>query len=63
MVGQIGLAIEHKSATRRVVDTPQLQALLEDLANSSAPISEGEGNNKEDKAACPTSSNESLAKR
>ena len=63
MVRRIGLSVEHRSAPRRAVDTPQLQALPEDLADPSATISEGEGNNEEDRAPCPTSRNEPLAKR
>ena len=60
---QIGLSVEHRIAPRRAVDTPQLQALPEDLADPSATIFEGEGNNEEDKAPCPTSRNEPQAKR
>ena len=34
MAGRIGLSVLHRSAPRRVADTPQLQTLLEDLADS-----------------------------
>ena len=63
MVRRIGLSVEHRSAPGRAVDTPQLQALVEDLADPSATISEGEGNNEEDMAPCLASRNEPPAKR
>ena len=50
MVRQLGLSVVHRSAPRRVADTPQLQALLEDVADHSATISEGDGNSEEDRA-------------
>ena len=37
----------HRSHPRRVVDAPQLQALLEDLTDPLATISEGDGNSEE----------------
>ena len=43
MVRQLGLSVVRRSAPRRVADTPQLQALLEDLADHSATISERDG--------------------
>ena len=46
-----------------MADTSQLQALPEDLADSSATISEGDGNSEEDRAECPTSCNEPATKR
>ena len=63
MVRRIGPSIEHKSALRWAVDTPHLEALLEDLADPSTTISKGEGNNEEDRVQYPTSENEPLAKR
>ena len=50
MVRQFGLSVVCRSAPRRVADTPQLQALLEDVADHSATISEGDGNSEEDRA-------------
>ena len=43
MVRRFGLFVVRRSAPRRVADTPQLQALLEDLADPSTTISEGDG--------------------
>ena len=63
LVRRIGPSIVRKSGPRRVADTPQLQALPEDLANPSATISEGDKNSEEDRAKCPTSYNELAAKR
>lgn len=57
MVRQIGLFVECKSASRRLVDTPHLQTLPKDLADCLTPISEGDGNNEDDRVACPTSTN------
>ena len=50
MVGRIGLSIMDRSGPKRVADAPQLQALLEDLTDPSATISEGDGNIEEDTA-------------
>ena len=50
MAGRIGLSIMGRSGPKRVADTPQLQALLEDLTDRSAKISEGDGNIEEDTA-------------
>ena len=50
LVGQIGQSVVHRSGPRKVADTPQLQALLEDLADLSATVSEGDGNSEEDRA-------------
>ena len=47
MVRRIGLFVMRKSAPRRMADTPQLQAFLEDLANPLATISKGDGNSEE----------------
>ena len=63
LVRRIRLSVESRSAPRRAVDIPQLQALLEDLADPLATISEGKGNNKEDRSACPPSTNEPPRKR
>ena len=51
MTGRIGLSVMGRSGPKRLADTPQLQALLEDLTDPSAKISEGDGNIKEDTAA------------
>ena len=51
MTGRIGLSVMGRSGPKRVADTPQLQALLEDLTDPSATISEGDGNIEEDTAA------------
>ena len=51
MAAQIGLTVLCRSDPRRLVAAPQLQALLEDLTDPSATISEGDGNSKEDAAA------------
>ena len=51
MAGRIGLPLLHRSGPKRVADTPQLQASLEDLTDPSAALSEGDGNNEEDTAA------------
>ena len=48
MARRIGLSVVCRSAPKRVDDTPQLQALLEDLPDPSATISEGGGNSEED---------------
>ena len=48
MATQTGLPIQCKSDPRRLVDAPQLQALLGDLTDCSATISEGDGNSEED---------------
>ena len=50
MAGRIGLSVMGISGPKRVADTPQLQALLEDLTDPSATISEGDGNIEEDTA-------------
>ena len=50
LVRRIGQSVVHRSGPRKVADTPQLQALLEDLADPSATISEGDGNSEEDRA-------------
>ena len=63
MVRQLGLSVVRRSAPRRVADTSQLQALPEDLADSSATISEGDGNSEEDRAECLTSCDEPATKR
>ena len=47
---RIGQSVVHRLGPRRVADTPQLQALLEDLADLLATVSEGDGNSEEDKA-------------
>ena len=62
MVKRIGLSIECRLVARRAIDTPQLRALPEDLANPSTTIFNGEGNNEEDRVAYPTSINEPSAK-
>ena len=51
MAAQTGLPVLCRSDPRRLVDAPQLQALLEDLTDPSATISEGDGNSKEDTTA------------
>ena len=51
MVRRVGLSVVRRSVPRRVANTPQLQALLEDLGDPSATIFEGDGNSKEDTAA------------
>ena len=51
MVARTGLPILRRSDPRRLVDAPQLQALLEDLTDPSATISEGDGNSNEDTVA------------
>ena len=63
MAARLGLPVGHRSDPRSMVNAPQLPALLEDLTDPSATISEGEGNNEEDRAPCPTSRNEPPAKR
>ena len=49
MFRRVGVSVVCRSAPRRVADTPQLQALLEDLAYPSATISKGDGNSEEDR--------------
>ena len=51
MAARTGLPILCRSDPRRLVDAPQLQAVLEDLTDPSATIFEGNGNNKEDTIA------------
>ena len=51
MAGRIGLSVMGRSGPKSVADTPQLQALLEDLTDPSTRISEGDGNIEEDTAA------------
>ena len=51
MAARTGLLVLRRSDPRRLVDAPQLQALLEDLTDPSATISEGDGNIEEDTAA------------
>ena len=51
MAAQTGLLVLRRSDPRRLVDAPQLQALLEDLTDPSATISKGDGNNKKDTSA------------
>ena len=48
MVRQIELFVLYRSGPKKVADTPQLQALLEDLTDRLATISKGDGNNEED---------------
>ena len=48
MAARTGLLVLRRSDPRRLVDAPQLQALLEDLTDPSATISEGDGNSEED---------------
>ena len=62
MVRRVGLSVVRRSGPRRVADTPQLQALLEDLVDPSATISEGDGNNKEDTAATSVQHNGCLGR-
>ena len=50
VAGRIGLSVMGRLDPKRVADTPQLQALLEDLIDPSATISEGDGNIEEDTA-------------
>ena len=47
----MGLSVMGRSGPKRLADTPQLQALLEDLTDPPAKISEGDGNIEEDTAA------------
>ena len=51
MAARTGLPILCRLDPRRLVDAPELQALLEDLTDPSATISEGDGNSEEDTAA------------
>ena len=51
VAGRNGLSFVLRLGPKRVVDTPQPQALLKDLTDPSATISEGNGNNEEDTAA------------
>ena len=51
MTGRIGLSVIGRSGPKRVADTPQLQALLEDLTDPSTTISEGDWNIEEDTVA------------
>ena len=51
MAARTGLPVLCRSDPRRLVDAPQLQALLEVLTDPSATISEGDGNSKEETAA------------
>ena len=51
MAVRTGLLVLRRSDPRRLVDAPQLQALLEDLTDPSATISEGDGNSEEDTSA------------
>ena len=51
VAGQNGLSVVCKLGLKWVADTPQPQALLKDLTDPSATISEANGNNKEDTAA------------
>ena len=62
LVRRIGPSVVHRSGPRRVADTPQLQALLEDLADPSATISEGEGDSEEDTAAANVQRSRCLGK-
>ena len=48
--GRIGLSVMGRSGPKRVANTPQLQALLEDLTNPSATIYEADENIEEDTA-------------
>ena len=48
MAARTGLPILRRSDPRRLVDEPQLQALLEHLTDFSATISKGDGNSEED---------------
>ena len=51
LAAQTGVPVLCRSDPRRLFDAPQLQALLEDLTDPSATISEGDGNFEEDTAA------------
>ena len=44
MAGRIGLFVMGRSGPKRVADTPQLHASLEDLTDPSATIFEGDTN-------------------
>ena len=63
LVRWIGSSVVCRSGPIRVADTPQVQALLEDLTDTLATISEGDKNSEEDKVVWPTRTNEPMAKR
>ena len=63
LVRRIGLSIVCRSGPRRVADTPQVQALLEDLVDLQATISKGDRNTKKDRVVCFASYNKLRAKR
>ena len=50
VAGRNGLSVVRRLGPKRVADTPQPQALLNDLTDPSATIFEGDGNNEKDTA-------------